>query len=188
MLVRLLNHLFDADAAARSELAGYRGRTLRLVFPALAATLTIGDDGRWQAAAADVVSEATLTLPLAFFMTFAFDRVAAQKQLQITGDAELAAGIGRVLGQVRWDAAEELSQLVGDVAAQRLVWLAGKVGGIPAAIGSRMLVHLVEYWRDEAPLLANKADVERYCAGVDTLRDDLARLEQRLALLTQKTA
>ncbi|SMC17867.1 ubiquinone biosynthesis protein UbiJ [Andreprevotia lacus DSM 23236] len=185
MLARLLNHLFEHDAPARAELTRFQGRAIRLTFPVLQATLQVGADGVWLASEAE--PEATLTLSTAFFITLLVDRVAAQKRLQMSGDAELAAGIGRVLGQVRWDAAEELSQLIGDVAAQRLVWLAGIVGGIPGAIASRMLVHLVEYWRDEAPLLANRPAVDRYCSEVDTLRDDVARLAQRLALLEQKT-
>ncbi|WP_035059663.1 ubiquinone biosynthesis accessory factor UbiJ [Andreprevotia chitinilytica] len=185
MLASLLNRLFDRDATARGELARYHGRVIRLEFPVIAATLTIDEHWRWQKSTAD--AEATLTLPLAFFITFAFDRTAAQKQLKLAGDADLAAGIGRVLGHVRWDAAEELSQFVGDVAANRLVWLAGKVGGIPGAIGSRMFVHLIEYWRDEAPLLANKPDVQAFLHDVDALRDDVARLEKRIERLNHKS-
>ncbi len=79
--------------------------------------------------------------------------------------------------------AEELSSLIGDVAANRLTWFAERVGGIPGAIGSRLLLELGEYWRDEAPLLARKQHVAEFCAEVDTLRDDVARLEQRLQRL-----
>ncbi|MBM3116034.1 ubiquinone biosynthesis accessory factor UbiJ [Jeongeupia naejangsanensis] len=185
MLAGLLNRLFDRDAAARFELARFDGRIVRLVFPAISATLQI-EAGRF--VASDAVPEATLTLGLRFFATLPFDRTGAQRQLQLDGDAQLAAGVGRALGQVRWELADSLSSFVGDVAAQRIVWLAGKVGGVPGAIGARMAAHLIEYWRDEAPLLAHRLEAQRHFIAVDTLRDDLARLEKRLALLDQKTA
>ncbi|WP_432722323.1 sterol-binding protein [Jeongeupia wiesaeckerbachi] len=180
MLAGLLNRLFDHDAAARAELARFDGRVIRLVFPVIQATLAI-EAGRFAASTAP--AEATLTLGLRFFAALPFDRTAAQRQLQLDGDVQLAAGIGRALGQLRWDAADSLSSFVGDVAGRRIVWLAGKVGGVPGAIGARMAVHLIEYWRDEAPLLAHKRDAQPHFTAVDTLRDDVARLEKRLALL-----
>jgi ubiquinone biosynthesis accessory factor UbiJ len=39
---------------------------------------------------------------------------------------------------------------------------------------------MAAYWTDEQPLIANKQDVERFVCEVDTLRDDVARLEKRL--------
>ncbi|GLS03619.1 hypothetical protein GCM10007860_07640 [Chitiniphilus shinanonensis] len=192
ILSRLLNRLLAHDAAASAELARHAGRTVRLEFPVIADTLAITADGRFadpdRGPADRGPAEATLRLPLAFFVAFAFDRTAAQQRLALEGDAELAAGVGRVLGGIRWDLADELSQLVGDVAAHRVVWLAGKVGGVPGAIGSRMALHLIEYWRDEASLLADKDAVARFCGDVDTLRDDVARLDKRLQQLLKKSA
>ncbi|BCL77267.1 hypothetical protein JHS3_30030 [Jeongeupia sp. HS-3] len=183
MLAGLLNRLFDHDAAARAELARFDGRVIRLVFPVMSATLAI-EAGRF--VARDAEPEATLALGLRFFMTLPFDRTGAQRQLLLVGDQHLAAGVGRTLGLVRWETAESLSTLVGDVAAHRVVWLAGKVGGIPGAIGARMAAHLIEYWRDEAPLLAHKHDAGRHFGGVDVLRDDVERLNKRLELLEKK--
>ncbi|AOY01355.1 SCP2 domain-containing protein [Jeongeupia sp. USM3] len=185
MLASLLNRLFDRDTAARAELARFDGRVVRLVFPVVAATLQI-EAGRFVPSHAE--PEATLELGLRFFAALPFDRTGAQRQLLLGGDAQLAAGVGRVLGLVRWEAADSLSSFVGDVAARRLVWLAGKVGGVPGAIGARMAAHLIEYWRDEAPLLAHRLEAQRHFSAVDTLRDDVARLEKRLARFDQGLA
>ncbi|WP_255992333.1 ubiquinone biosynthesis accessory factor UbiJ [Chitinolyticbacter albus] len=185
MLAGLVNRLLVRDAAAGAQLARHAGRVLRLEFPVIAGTLGITADGRFEKSVAE--PEATLSLPLAFFIAFVFDRASAQRQLHLAGDAELAMAVGRVLSELRWDVAEELSSFVGDIAAQRIIKLAGRFGGIPGAIGARMVAHLIEYWRDEVPLLANKADVARYCGDVDGLRDDVARLAKRIELLTKKS-
>jgi ubiquinone biosynthesis protein UbiJ len=42
---------------------------------------------------------------------------------------------------------------------------------------------LTEYWQEEQPLIAKKRHVEKFIQEVDQLRDDVARLEKRLAKL-----
>jgi len=37
-----------------------------------------------------------------------------------------------------------------------------------------------EYWTEEQPLIAGRADVEQFNREVDALRDDVARLEKRI--------
>ena len=182
MLASLLNRLLAHDHTSQVALAAYSGRVIRLVLPVLSGTLGIQPDGTFQSV--DMPAEATITLSPSFFTTWLFDREAASRKVGLNGDEQLAAAIGQILAGVRWDMAEELSQLVGDVAANRLSWFAEKVGGIPGAIGSRLLLELGEYWRDEAPVLASKQVVAEFCSNVDTLRDDLARLEQRLKILS----
>ncbi|KPC54098.1 ubiquinone biosynthesis accessory factor UbiJ [Amantichitinum ursilacus] len=181
MLASLLNRLLAHDHTSKVALAGYAGRVVRLVLPAFSGTLGIQPDGTLQDV--DMPAEATITLSPSFFSTWLFDREAASRKVGLNGDEQLAAAIGQILSGVRWDMAEELSSLIGDVAANRLTWFAERVGGIPGAIGSRLLLELGEYWRDEAPLLARKQHVAEFCSAVDTLRDDVARLEQRLQRL-----
>lgn len=181
LLATALNRLLKHAPERRAELAGLAGRTVKITVPLTTAVLVVTADGRL--AHSHATPEASITLPLDFFYTRMADPQAAARQVLLDGDAELGAALGNVLGKLRWDAAEDLSQLVGDVAARRIVWLAGKIGGIPGALGSRLLVAWVEYLRDEAPMLANKPDVERHYAAVDALRDDMARLEKRLQRL-----
>jgi len=48
----------------------------------------------------------------------------------------------------------------------------------------RLAESLAEYWTEEQPLLARPADVGSFCRNVDTLRDDVARLEKRIEQLS----
>ncbi|MBE9609045.1 ubiquinone biosynthesis accessory factor UbiJ [Chitinilyticum piscinae] len=184
LLATALNRLLKHAPERRDELLRLAGRTVKISVPLTSAVLVVTGDGRLAHSQAE--PEAVLDLPLAFFYTRMADPQAAARQVVLDGDPELGAALGNVLGKLRWDAAEELSQLVGDVAARRIVWLAGKVGGIPGAIGSRLLLAWVEYLRDEAPLLLDKPAAVQHYAAVDALRDDLARLEKRLQRIEHK--
>ncbi|AZN36906.1 ubiquinone biosynthesis accessory factor UbiJ [Iodobacter ciconiae] len=179
LLAAVLNRLLAQDAAAKAELAQFAGRTIKISLPLVSATLVLMPDGCLAESLAEE-AEATLDLPPSFFTRRMQDKTAAARHVRLSGDGELGSRIGHVLSGLRWDAAEELSKLIGDVATQRLVSIAGKVGGVPGAIGSRLVLNLAEYWRDEAPLLAHKRDVNQFCNDVDELRDALARLEKRL--------
>ena len=78
---------------------------------------------------------------------------------------------------------DNLSRVVGDVAASRLEKLARGVLGVKGEIAWRLAENWIEHLREEAPLLAKKQQVEGFVHAVDTLRDDTARLEKRLAVL-----
>jgi ubiquinone biosynthesis protein UbiJ len=47
---------------------------------------------------------------------------------------------------------------------------------------------MAAYWTEEQPLVAAKPDVERFVREVDTLRDDVARLEKRIEQLLKQDA
>lgn len=183
LLAGILNHLLAQAPALQAELADLRGRTLRLELPIAAAVVVVTEDGLL--AESHAAPESTLTMPARFFVTRFTDRHAASRQVRISGDAELAGKAGNVLAGLQWDAAEDLSLLIGDILAHRVSRVAANLLEAPKEMGQRMAVSLVEYVRDERKILPQKYDVADFCDQVDTLRDDIARLEKRLQRLEQ---
>ena len=81
---------------------------------------------------------------------------------------------------MRWDIEEDLSQVVGDIVARRAVQLMGRLARWQVAGARNFALSVTEYLTEEAPAIARRQDIERFCAEVDALRDDLARCEKRL--------
>lgn len=181
ILAATLNRLLNHSPEAAMELARWSGRNVRIETPLLSSTLVLTDDGRLGNTGAE--PEATLILPLSFFIVRTHNPAAAARQIELSGDVELGGHVGHALAMLRWDAAEDLSALVGDVVAHRMVKFAGLVGGLPGALGGRLLAVYAEHWRDEARVLPDAAEVEHWQNEVDALRDDLARLEKRIQRL-----
>ena len=50
---------------------------------------------------------------------------------------------------------------------------------------SKLAQNFTEYWIEENPMLARPAEARQFLSEVDQLRDDLARLEKRVAALTK---
>lgn len=178
ILQGVLNRLLGHSPKAREALQPFAGRTVRITTPLKNATLVITQDGRLGASAAE--AEATIDLPLSFFIARTHDPVAAERWIESSGEPALARAVSLALSLLRWDAAEELSALIGDVVANRLLKLAGVVGGVPGAIGGRLLKTYFEYWRDEASLLPRAEQVSLWQRDLARLQEDLASLERRV--------
>jgi len=100
--------------------------------------------------------------------------------LDLTGDAELAAQFQQLLTFAKPDIEEELSGVVGDVAAHRLGELARGLGRWGREARSTMGANIREYLQEESRDAPSRYEVERLSSSVSTLRDDVDRLEARL--------
>lgn len=105
--------------------------------------------------------------------------------LELTGDAEVAQAFQKLLRYGRPDIEEELSGIIGDVAAHRLGVIARSVGNWGKEAGLTLRQNITEYLQEERRDLPSRYEVEVFTGNVDALRDDVARLEARLNRLEQ---
>jgi ubiquinone biosynthesis protein UbiJ len=107
-------------------------------------------------------------------------------EAQINGDAEIANLYRQLLTAAQPDWEEELSRIVGDMAARRLSRLSA--GALDWARGTRATAaaNIVEYLEEEIRLLATKTELEEFLRGVDEIREVAARVDARLRLLEQR--
>lgn len=178
----LLNHLLAQRADLRAELAAHAGQAARLAVPPLRLDFRIAADGLL-AAPEGAAPAAVITIAPSLLPRLALHDPAAERQLQIEGDSQLAAAVGRVLQALDWDAEADLARLFGDVAAHRLSETARQLLGDPRVVARNLAETTTEYLQEEARLLLTRSAADGFMAAVDTLRDDAARLEKRLARL-----
>ncbi|MCO4812039.1 MAG: SCP2 sterol-binding domain-containing protein [Gammaproteobacteria bacterium] len=100
--------------------------------------------------------------------------------LELAGDAHLADDFQQLLEYAKPDIEEELSGVVGDVAAHRLGEFARGVSNWTRSAGSTMGANIREYLQEESRDAPSRYEVERFAGNVNTLRDDVDRLEARI--------
>lgn len=178
--MRALNHLLAGQPWLRERLVPHAGRSARIeVFP-VAVTLLVGADGSLLLPAEPVEPEAHIRMtPLTLARLLAGDE-AARQHAQVSGDAAFAGALGATLQSLRWDAEEDLSRVVGDIAARRIVQGAQGLLAWQRTALQGLSVSAAEYLVEERPLLARKEDVARFSQEVDALRDAVERLEKRI--------
>ena len=181
-----LNRLLRETPLAMERLRKHAGRTVRFDVGPLPIAWTIQPDG--SVASADPRGVRDLAVRIS---PFALPRLAAGddaawREAHIEGDAELAQEVSFLASHLRWDPEEALSRVVGDIAAERVAGVVrgGARWGREAA--GRTAAAAMEYWTEEAPLVASRVKVEDFVRGVDALRDDVERLEKRVAALSSR--
>lgn len=179
-----LNHLLRANGWAREALKPHAGKVARFLTPPLETRLQVLDNGEVMAAPAEIQNNLTVTITPGAALRLAAQDPEAWREVAIEGDTALAATIQHLWRHLRWDAEEDLSKIVGDLAAHRMVSAARGLQQWATLSADHMARTFTEYWTEEQPLIAAKADIQRFCAQVDTLRDDVARLEKRIQGLT----
>lgn len=178
----VLNRLLGAESWARLRLAPFAGETLELRAPPLPALrFRIREGGLVEAGGADPGLVMTLKPELLVALVRGEDHAA--RSVDVQGNPKLAAEVLVLARHLRWDAEEELSRLVGDVAAHRLAAAGRAFAAWHLDVAERLTAALADYASEEKQLLARRAHLEALADSVAALRDGIARLDKRLARL-----
>jgi len=181
-----LNHLLGAEAWARDKLKPYAGQCVEFRNPPLPALrLVILDTGLLADAAQDAAPTLVVTIGPGALPALARGEDALMREIGIVGNADLAGTVQYLFRHLRWDLEEDLSRVFGDVLAHRMVEQGRRFAAWNREAAGKLAQNLAEYFVEEQPFLARPADVRQFLAGVDQLRDDLARLEKRIEALTR---
>lgn len=176
-----LNHLLRREAWARGKLAPFAGEVVELrLAPLPPLRLAIVSDG--QTVAAESASQVTLTISAKaeIFAALARGEEHLMRAVDISGNARLATEILALLRYLRWDVEEDLSRVFGDVLAHRMVGTARDFVSWQAEAGRRLAENVMEYAIEERRMVVSRAEFDEFAAEVSGLRDDLARIGQRI--------
>jgi ubiquinone biosynthesis protein UbiJ len=178
-----INHLLEAETWARDKLLAHAGKTAVIRVASFDFSFVIDASGLIAAAPAPAEPQLEVRLAPASLAAALRGEESALKSAEIRGDAEFAAAVLFLVKNLRWDFEEDLSRLVGDMAAHRLVTDAKNLLAWERDARGRLAASLGQYLTHESESLVAPAAVDTFVAGVDRLRDDAARLEKRMRQL-----
>ena len=190
-LCRGVNHVLASEPWAMAELSPHVGKSICLNLPMGQMAVEITPQGK--IAALDSTDQASLLLEVSaqalsgLLASSGNLRDQAFKAVKISGDADLAQLIGRLVSQVRWEYEEDLANWVGDAPANFAVRQAKTMVKAGQAATKDFLQNVVEYVSEERKILLNKRDFMIRKNELNELRDSVDRIEKRIALLEQKT-
>ena len=188
LVAPLINRLLRANSWTVAKLLPHARKTALLISAPFELRLTVLENGEVGAASREAQPDVTINMSPAAVLRATADHESAWRDAQISGDTELAAAIDYIHRNIRWDFEEDLSRLVGDIAAHRMVkgvreldrWGRDAVLNLGRAFA--------EYATYERPLVASARAIEEFNRDVDEMRDAVERLEKRLELLVRKAA
>lgn len=194
VLERVLERAVALDEETRSRLAGLEGRRVGVDLRGTPLALAIGVEGGrlvvgpLREAPADLGVRATPGSLLAFVLRGAGDAALPPGKVEISGDAELARRLERLLRDYRPDVEEAFAHTFGDVAG---VPLAGALHGAFAWTRDSATGFVrdgAEFLRDDSRDLVAPAEIDDFLDAVDALRDRADRLAARIERLAPREA
>ena len=175
-----VNRLLTAESWARERLAPFAGEAFEIAAPPLPPVrATIVEGGLLEAGGV----EPLLSLRVRPEALLALGRGEEEllRAVDVSGNARLAAELMALARHLRWDVEEELSKVIGDVAAHRLVAAGQAFAAWNLDVARRLAGAAADYVSDEAGLVVRRAEHAEHAREVAQLRDALERLEKRIA-------
>ncbi len=179
----VLNHLLMQNDGALSRLARFAGKTARFEIAPFSFAYTILADGTLRSAETDATADTVCVIAPSLLPRLALHDEKAQADIGTEGDAALLAEIFSLSRTLRWDAAKDLRRITGDALAERIVHTAQDARQQLHESAHKLSKAAAEYCTEKQLLLARPQEVAEFIRQVDTLRDDVARLEQRIRQL-----
>jgi len=190
-LESLLNRNIAASAAARALCRRLDGKVMALHVEGMPLSIYFKSNGEQMSLDTQHEGTPNATLsgtPLSLLRMAGPAPEAALRtgSVHIHGDAEIAQTFSELLKQARPDLEEELSRVIGDVAAHQVGSAARSALGFARRAADTFAQNVSEYLQEEGRDAPSRTEADEFITGVDKLRDDVDRFEARLSLLERK--
>ena len=186
-IIATFNHLLTQSGWASQRLARFGGKTAHFDIAPFSFACTIQEDGLLREAADDVSADASCNIPPSLLPRLALHDEAAFTQVESCGDAALLSEIFFLARNLRWDVAEDLSRVTGDIAAERIVQFAKAKQQQVRDTALNLSQALAEYWTEERPLLAKPQQLAAFAQEVNGLSEDVEQLARRINQLEKNS-
>ena len=178
-----LNHVLVQSDWALARLQPFVGQVAAFHLSGLTFRLAVEPNGGLRFASTDEPTAVDIEVPAEALRRIAQGKEAVLAAARLRGKADFAEAIGFVIRHVRWDLEDDLSRLVGDVAAHRVAGAAARFEQAARDSFGRLVDSGSEYLRHEIAALADASAVGDFGHDVDELRDGVERLDARLRAL-----
>ncbi len=191
----VLNRALAESAKAQGLCAALAGRSLHVVVSSSPFAGSLTSDGttlRFALGAlrADETADATITgsaLSLAGLMSERQRELIRTGAVQIAGDGEIAAKFSELATLLKPDVEHELAGLFGRMPAHLLVGGVRNLLARGRALFNSQLHTATDYLAHEKRALIPKAEAEHFFKQVDMLREQVDRVDARLAQLERRS-
>jgi ubiquinone biosynthesis protein UbiJ len=187
VVLRAINHLIEQEKWARDLLLRHDKKIVAVELP-LGGFRVLIQDGLLQDAKPELKeSSVSLEISQDAFWAFVKDgKDAAMKFVRISGDVDLAADLNRLFADLRWEAEEDLSKLIGDAPSRRIITESKKVFTQANKAVEDLKSGLRDFFVNERNLLLGANQFHDFKSEIRLLRDQLDRAEKKLNHIEQR--
>ena len=175
-----INHVLRSAPLALERLRRHAGRTAAFHVGPVSLAFTIQTTGEVTSALPGVARDLDVRISPFLLPRLVAHEEAAFSEIEMQGDTELAQDVSFLARNLTWDAEEDLSRVIGDIPAHRLVSTARAAGDWGRDAALRIAQGAAEYWTEEDPLITSRVKIDTFTREVTELHDAVERLEKRI--------
>jgi ubiquinone biosynthesis accessory factor UbiJ len=181
-----VNHLLAPAAWARESLAEHAGKIAVFDLFPLRVAVAVDSDGTLRPAPANASPAVVIRLTHATVLQILAEGEDAWRKASVEGDTGFASAISKVAANLRWDVEEDLSRVVGDIAAHRMAEAARSAAAWQKQAATSLAGNVAEFLTEEKHLLVTPLRAAEFIRDVDELRDAVERLDKRIEFLQRQ--
>lgn len=182
-----LDHLLAQNTWALQRLRPFAGRTGLFTLGESSWSFQISEQGTFVPGPSSS-HDVTISLPTEAIAALISDPASLMTNVQLSGYVEFAEVLGNVFRNLRWDLAYDLSAVVGELAAQRLVSGGRLVGQYVKRSADSTARTVAEYLSFETSVLVPTQEHLTLISELEEQRDTVDRLEARIRILERKNS
>lgn len=189
-IVKFFNRVLADYPLARERLRSHTGKHIGASVGPVTTTLRVTAAGDVEmvgekGVGANTAPDVAFQIPLSLLPSLVRGDESAFSRVAFTGDSEFASTLATIARHVEWDVEEDLSKVVGDIAAHRAVSTLKNAATWQQDASKRVTENVAEYLTEERRAFITESDLETLARANETLRDDIARLDARIAQLAR---
>jgi ubiquinone biosynthesis protein UbiJ len=179
-VLRAINHLIEQERWAHELLLPREGQSISIALP-------IGDfqiaiqEGMFVNVGNNNPSSVNLVITQEAIWTFLKEgKSGAMKFVKISGDIDFAADLNRLAADLKWEVEEDLSKLLGDAPARRVVLESQKMVHQTQLAMTDLKGGIRDYLVHEKNILVDSQQMNDFKSQLRLLRDQIDRAEKKV--------
>lgn len=181
-IAAVINHLLAQSPKDLQKLSLHRGKVVS-IDAGVPIRLQVDELGYVTSADDQLPAQVTIKIKPSDLPLVLANLAQATSYVTIEGDADFANVISQLTQTLRWDAEDDLSKVIGDIPAVKVVSGVRHIKDTVASTGKKLAANTVEYLTEENPVLVSPNMTATFSKEVVKLRDDIERLTKRIERL-----
>ena len=185
--VNSINHVLQRRGWAKERLRLFAGKVAHVeIDPILAFSFVVDEQGAVQHADEQSCTDTSITVNLNTLPKILCLDEYLYRYLKVSGNHDFATELVKIVQNIDFDVAQDLSHFIGDIPAHRVAQASTEIlnwhlRGIQNVSGA-----INEYLTEERPTLAKSEHAQQFTKDVQILSTQTEQLEQRLNQMTHK--
>jgi ubiquinone biosynthesis protein UbiJ len=186
-IINALNHLIAQEHWAQELLMPHSHKVISVSVPLGQAFLMINDGSFTNAHQENISPSVSFDISKEAIWAFIKEgKPAALKYIRISGDVDLAADLNHLVADLKWEAEEDLAQIIGDAPSHLIFRESKKILHQGQTAVQSLQTSIRDYLVHEKNVLVDKNNFTQFKSDLRQLRDHLDRTEKKVALLERQ--